>query len=206
MSRRPRPTPDDSPAAADCALFRAAVAGVEPLAARFKERVFAQPSPAPPRLRPPAAAQSAADVAEVQTLAGRLHAAHARLDWCGDELGGWFQSGVDPRLLQRLRRGQWPVEAELDLHGHTEEKAWQALGDFIALSLLRGRRYLRIIHGQGLGSKRQQPVLKPLIHQWLRQRPEVLIHGAPIAEHGRSGAVLVLLRRLDKLRRLNERV
>ena len=192
---RPASAADYSPAAADCALFRAEMADVVPLKAGFGERVFSPPPVAtwiPVR-------QPGRETTEAQELAHHLRTMPAPVEWQGDEQTGWFQSGVAANLRQNLRRGHWPVEAELDLHGHTQEKAWQVLNDFLALSLLQGRRYLRIIHGQGLGSKHRQPVLKPLLYQWLKQRPEILIYGAPQAEQGRSGSILVLLRRLEKL-------
>lgn len=39
--------------------------------------------------------------------------------------------GLDPRLIVRLRRGEFPVEAHLDLHGMTQADSKQALTDFI---------------------------------------------------------------------------
>jgi DNA-nicking Smr family endonuclease len=57
-----------------------------------------------------------------------------------------------------------------------------------------GLRCVRIVHGKGLRSPNQEPVLKKKIAGWLAQRDEVLAYcQAPQADGG-SGAVLVLLR------------
>ena len=48
----------------------------------------------------------------------------------GDELL-FARDGVQKRVLQKLRRGQYRIEAELDLHRLTSEQAYDALTQFI---------------------------------------------------------------------------
>jgi DNA-nicking Smr family endonuclease len=54
---------------------------------------------------------------------------------------------------------------------------------------------VRVVHGKGLNSKDQAPVLKNLVDRLLRQRGDVLAFRSARAGDGGIGAVLVLLRR-----------
>lgn len=58
-------------------------------------------------------------------------------------------TGLDRRLSQRLARGQMEVEATLDLHGHTQERAHGALLDFLSRGRARGLRCVLVITGKG---------------------------------------------------------
>jgi len=87
------------------------------------------------------------------------------------------------------------IEAQgtLDLHGLRVREAKPALARFLNYSLASGRRCVRIIHGKGIGSGGQQPVLKQKTNQWLRQKDEVLAFVTAPRWDGGSGAVYVLL-------------
>ncbi len=102
--------------------------------------------------------------------------------------------GLQLRLLQRLRRGQLPVGAELDMHGMTLAIAQNELIRFITQSRDQRIRCVRIIHGKGYGSREQAPVLKNSLNSWLRQHPDVLAFSSTRPEQGGTGAVNVLLR------------
>lgn len=101
--------------------------------------------------------------------------------------------GLQLRLLQRLRRGQLPVGAELDMHGMTLAIAQQEIIRFISRSRDQNIRCVRIIHGKGLGSFRRQPILKGKVMRWLVQRAEVLAFCQARPDDGGAGALLVLL-------------
>lgn len=88
--------------------------------------------------------------------------------------------------LRKLKRGSFPIEAELDLHGMTSSEARSGLLAF--LEACRGMRTIRIIHGKGQG------ILKTAIRNWLVQIPEVLAFAEAKPGDGGSGAVLVLLK------------
>ena len=77
-------------------------------------------------------------------------------------------------LLKRLRRGQFRVERELDLHGKTSLEARHLLAEFLKRCTRDRVRVVRVIHGKGLGSHNKIPVLKGKVSYWLRQRDEVL--------------------------------
>lgn len=102
--------------------------------------------------------------------------------------------GVGPDTLRRLRQAFWPVGAELDLHGHTADKARDALARFIEQSRACGTRCVRVIHGVGHGSARGQPVLRAKVAAWLSQLPGIQAFATAPPAHGGRGAVMVLLR------------
>jgi DNA-nicking Smr family endonuclease len=107
-------------------------------------------------------------------------------------------AGVDRATAERLKRGRYPVEARLDLHGMTQAEAHRALARFIAGSRAAGRRCLLVITGHG---RMSGGVLKTAVPRWLGEaelRPHVLALAAAQPEAGGSGALYVLLRRLPQ--------
>jgi len=107
----------------------------------------------------------------------------------------FLRSGLQTTVLQKLRRGQFPVEATLDLHGMSTTEANEQLYRFMQISQALGRQAVRIVHGKGLGSDGQQPVLKAKVNQWLREFPVVLAFCSSNPREGGTGAVDVLLRK-----------
>lgn len=107
----------------------------------------------------------------------------------------FVRDGVTPSLMRKLRRGQYRIEAELDLHGQTRVEARAALAHFLAACIQQQRRCVRIIHGKGHGSFNKQPILKTNVNHWLQQREEVLAFCSARPVDGGHGAVYVLLRR-----------
>jgi len=111
----------------------------------------------------------------------------------GEELM-FVRPGLQHNVLRRLRRGQFPVESELDLHGQTANTARIEMTAFLHDCLQRHLRCVRIVHGKGYGSKNQKPVLKNKVNNWLRQRNEVLAFCSTPHNDGGTGAVYVLLK------------
>ncbi len=111
----------------------------------------------------------------------------------GDELN-FHRPGVQRQTLRKLRRGQFIIETELDLHGLTIATAKPALENFLNNSMATGRRCVRIIHGKGHGSKNKMPVLKNKVNHWLQQRNEVLAFCSARPNDGGTGSVYVLLK------------
>ena len=111
--------------------------------------------------------------------------------------------GLDPRLVRRLRRGDFAWQAHLDLHGMTAEAARAAVDRFLTEAVRAGLRCVLIVHGRGLNSKDQMPVLKERLKVWLaRGRPARVVLAFTTARpcDGGAGALYVLLRR-DRTRR-----
>ena len=105
---------------------------------------------------------------------------------------------VEPREVRRLRRGQYTVDQQVDLHGLTAFEARKAMETFIEKRRKEGDRVLRIIHGKGAHSPRGVSVLRGEIAAWLSQGPAkrhiAAFATAPDGEGG-AGALLVLLMR-----------
>ena len=107
-------------------------------------------------------------------------------------------SDLDPRLIVRLRRGEFAVEAYLDLHGKTQPDSKQALNEFIQESVRKGQRTVLVVPGRGLGSPGGRPVLKHATVQWLSHGTlsgYVLGFVTARPTDGGAGALYVLLRR-----------
>lgn len=113
----------------------------------------------------------------------------------GDELI-YARDGVQQSVMRKLRRGQYSIEAELDLHRMTSEQAHAELMDFIARCQRQHIRCVRIIHGKGLSSKDKLPVLKQKVNKWLRLWDNVLAFCSARRFDGGSGALYVLLKRI----------
>lgn len=112
----------------------------------------------------------------------------------GDELH-YLKAGQSPHLLKRLRRGQFSVRAEIDLHEMTRDVARAAIRCFLDDCHRHGELCVRIVHGKGLRSKAHGPVLKRLTDSMLRQRDDVLAFASARATEGGTGALIVLLQR-----------
>jgi DNA-nicking Smr family endonuclease len=103
---------------------------------------------------------------------------------------------VHPFVLERLHRGDFSIQAHIDLHGMTVEGAHEAFEKFLKTSILRGRRAVLIVHGRGLSSP-AEPVLKTKVCEWLTSGPwRKWIMAFSSARHcdGGAGATYVLLR------------
>lgn len=112
----------------------------------------------------------------------------------GAELN-FHRAGIQYQVLRKLRRGEYKIEDELDLHGMTVAQAKAALRQFIENTRDGRRHCVRIIHGKGHGSKDNIPVLKNKINIWLRQFDETLAFCSAKVSDGGTGAVYVLLKR-----------
>lgn len=113
----------------------------------------------------------------------------------GDELS-FRRDDIAPRVLRKLRSGEYTVAAEIDLHGLTAAEARTALRAFVSDSLVAGKACIRIVHGKGRGSGPRGPVLKNAVNVWLRQCEAVRAFGSARPIDGGSGAVYVLLKAL----------
>ena len=172
----------------DARLFREAVRDVKPLDGAAQ----AADQPASRRRRPrPAARFSRADrlaVLEESLSDEFLDPALAS----GEELV-FHRAGIQPSMLRKLRRGDYRVQGEIDLHGLTVAEAKQALREFLAQALMRQWRCIRIIHGKGLRSGHRGPVLKGMVGAMLRKVGPVLAYVSARQVDGGTGAVYVLL-------------
>jgi DNA-nicking Smr family endonuclease len=96
--------------------------------------------------------------------------------------------------LRKLRRGGWPVQDYLDLHGNDSDAARKLLQEFLHTASQHELRCVLVIHGKGLNSRGGEAVLRKLTRHWLTQHPLVLGYCDAPPKEGGSGAVLVLLK------------
>ena len=100
---------------------------------------------------------------------------------------------VPPEIPRRLYRGEWTVQAHIDLHGLFVDEAREAVARFLRNAQIRGDRCLRIVHGKGYNSEGGHSVLKEMVRRWLKQRSEVMAFVQAPPHDGDAGAVIVLL-------------
>ena len=104
-------------------------------------------------------------------------------------------AGVDKRTAMRLRRGQLPIDARIDLHGLTQREAHKELAAFLEDARDTERRTVLVITGKGDGG---QGVLREAVPRWINEatlRPLVLAFAHALPKDGGTGALYVLLRR-----------
>jgi DNA-nicking Smr family endonuclease len=111
-----------------------------------------------------------------------------------DEALSFARTGVGADIVRKLRRGNWVIQGQLDLHGMRRDEAREALAEFLRNATKRGVRCVRIIHGKGLGSVNKEPVLKNKVRSWLVQKEEVIAFCQARAVDGGAGALVVLLK------------
>ncbi|HUX90656.1 MAG TPA: Smr/MutS family protein [Gallionellaceae bacterium] len=170
----------EQPAPSDGELFQQAVEGVTPIAP--SNRVL--PSP-PVRCKPPRST-----VFPSPAISDSLSDHHT-----SDEAPSSFlRSGLNNMTLRKLRRGQWPVQDTIDLHGHTSEEARRFLVEFLHHALHHGLRCVCVIHGKGWRAEGGEGILKIRVRNWLTQHPQVLAFCEAPANAGGGGAVWVLLK------------
>ena len=172
------------PSADEIELFRRSVGPVRKVA---RNRTGPVRKPPAPRPRP-------RDDDEHRISTDNFSDAFSTDTVSSDETLFFARPGLQQRQLQRLKRGQLQVGAELDMHGMTAAVARNALVNFIAICSEQQVRCARIIHGKGYGSGADAPVLKNRLNSWLRQHQDVLAFSSAQIKDGGSGALYVLLR------------
>lgn len=104
------------------------------------------------------------------------------------------RTGIQQKAQKKLRRGELPLEEELDLHGYTVNEAKIAIQDFLFECKRQHIRYIRIIHGKGYRSDQKIPVLKTHVAYWLPQISDVLAFSSALPKDGGTGAIYVILK------------
>lgn len=168
----------------DSRLFREAIGEVRPLIPVEPPPSIARPVPHPHMLE--------ADEAAVPGELLDMSFDPAVLE-VGEELS-YLRDGYPPRLLRQLKRGQFSVQDDIDLHQMNAAAAQASIVLFLAEAKRRGLRCVRIVHGKGLRSRSAGPVLKGLTDRLLRRRDDVIAFASARPATGGTGAVVVLLK------------
>src|SRR4029453_2191800 len=149
----PPPPPARSPKVLmqrEKAVFLAEMAGVTPLPKDPRGRVE-KPHLTPKPLYPTDDYEALADLRDLVEGRGEFTIQYT------DEYMEGLAPGVDRRLAQRLHRGDYAVQAHIDLHGHTVEEAKVVVERFVTDAYAAGQRCILLIHGRGLNSKDKRP-------------------------------------------------
>ncbi|MFZ5561215.1 MAG: Smr/MutS family protein [Pseudomonadota bacterium] len=180
------PPPPPEPEVDDATLFAQATQGAR--------RIESDAAPAAPRRpdanvlrRRAAAVAEEAPNAPISDTAALMHAVTP------EEALSFARSGVQPRVMQKLKQGQPQWQAAVDLHGCSIDAAREAVLTLVREARQEGLQALKIVHGKGL--MHGQPLLKTCVNGWLRQLPDVLAFASSLPRDGGTGAVYVLLKR-----------
>lgn len=121
-------------------------------------------------------------------------------------------TGLDRRTTQRLTRGQIDYEAKLDLHGHNQIEAQEALRAFLSRTRAAGMRCVLVVTGKGESpysrhtlhgaqtwhAPERPGILRNALPRWLGEAEfRTLVAGFQPAHprHGGGGAFYIWLRR-----------
>lgn len=165
----------------ELALFHEAVAGTKPLSAKKHRHPLAAKTKKPSK-----------QTTTKKTLAPFLET-HDIAPVSGEELISYKHNSISHKILRNLRKGQYNVEAVLDLHGMSVDEAQLAVDRFLQQCLHEKMQVILIIHGKGRHSK--MPILKNKLNHWLREINVVLAFCSAAPSHGNRGAIYVLLKR-----------
>ena len=105
--------------------------------------------------------------------------------------------GLQKSVLKKLKRGNFSIYSECDLHGYRYTEAQQELNNFIREIHNEKMVAVLLIHGKGLSSVGREPVLKPLVRKFLLQEPRILAFLPAPRDLGGDGATLALLSRVS---------
>lgn len=172
----------------DIELFRQAIGEVDTIDYDGVELSTVRPAPVP----------NQSILSEQEAFNQMVHAPFDIPDVeIGDEL--YFRrSGVQQQIIRKLRRGQFAIESELDLHGMTVDVAKKELDNFLSYCQSTNRRCIRIIHGKGHGSLNKIPVLKNKLNKWLQRYDSILAFCSAPSHDGGTGAVYVIIKKLSQ--------
>jgi DNA-nicking Smr family endonuclease len=111
---------------------------------------------------------------------------------------------VHPSVAKRLHKGDFSIQAHVDLHGLLADEAKEVFEKFLKWAVMRGKTGILIIHGRGLSSP-LEPVLKRKVVEWLTHGPWrkwVIAYSSARICDGGAGATYVLLRQRPISKRL----
>lgn len=118
----------------------------------------------------------------------------------------WQRPGVQHGVFRKLRLGQYPIEARLDLHRKTVEEARREVFGFVRDCVRYGLRSVIILHGKGERNPDGIAQIKSYLARWLPELEEVLAFHSARKHHGGTGAVYVMVRKSDQQKQRNREI
>ena len=167
----------NKPSSGDVVSFPDAVGGVRPLK---QDRITP-----PLKKRKPVPEQTLRDQREVMDslLSDDYEPADVET---GEELL-YSRPGLQHSVMRKLRRGQYAIEAQLDLHGNTVPQARERVSGFLHDMQAQNRRCVRIIHGKGKSSEGETAGVEGKVNAWLQQWDQVLAFCSAQPNDGGTG-------------------
>jgi DNA-nicking Smr family endonuclease len=107
-------------------------------------------------------------------------------------------TAMDKNTATRFRKGQLPIDGKIDLHGSSQEVAFNSFSQFIFRSYKLEKRCLLVVTGKGARSESGIGVLRQNLPHWINDsalRSMVLAISYAQPKHGGEGAIYVLLKR-----------
>ena len=114
---------------------------------------------------------------------------------------------VPSSVAKRLHRGDFSIQAYVDLHGLSVDAAKEVFEKFLDWAVTTGKRGVLIVHGRGLSSP-SEPILKNKVKEWLTRGPWrkwVVAYSSARKCDGGAGATYVLVRQRPVSKRLKIR-
>jgi DNA-nicking Smr family endonuclease len=111
------------------------------------------------------------------------------------------QHGLDQALLKTIKTGKKAIDARLDLHGLTQDRAYDILHHFLQRSFIKGARLALVITGKGT-SKQGQGILRRMVPLWLQMpafSPYIIRYEEAQPRHGGAGALYLHMRKNPQL-------
>jgi DNA-nicking Smr family endonuclease len=197
----PRHKARDEPDEKDAALFLKAMADVKPPAWKNRSRAPAKPTAFPFAEKQEPDADALLQLKNLVKFGKGFVVADTPeyIESCGYD--------ANPEVTRRLHRGDFSIQAHLDLHGLGVTEAQAAFEGFLTDAIKTGKRAVLIIHGRGLSSP-TKPVLKTKVIQWMTCSPWrkwiIAFSSARLCDGG-AGATYLLLRRRPLTKALRKR-
>jgi DNA-nicking Smr family endonuclease len=180
--------------------YRKAMQGVTPI---VREKCF-QPDEKEPEIQP----SRSVDIESLRALENLVKYGYGfTVSDTSEYIEGSGSQMINPELIRRLHRGDFSIQAHLDLHGLDVEHAQEAFDKFLAESVLGSRRTILVVHGRGLSSP-IKPVLKNKVCDWLTRGPWrkwVIAFSSARSCDGGAGATYILLRHKPLTKRFRKK-
>lgn len=116
-----------------------------------------------------------------------------------------YVEGINPLIMEKLRKGEFSVQEVIDLHGLSIESARETFEYFLSDAVKKGLRCVKVIHGRGLKSKRT-PIIRDYVKTWIvramHRKWVTAFSNATMAEGG-PGATCILLRSKPMKKRMH---
>lgn len=116
-----------------------------------------------------------------------------------NDLVGFRKDGIQFGVYAKVKHGEYPIKARLDLHKHTLEQARSHTENFLNFCYEKGFRFVIIVHGKGEFTS-PKAFLKSHVFSWMKQSQLVLAAHSAMPYHGGAGALYVLLKKNENFK------